>query len=222
MPNPKAETQSNEPEDGEIKRAWRLLEEHAEAWRPAWKGSLLQHAALVHDAAVFLAGLFSQQVVLDTRILRLGAILHDVGRCQAERVVQHGVLSGEIMRRAGFPEAAARIAETHIGVGITAEEAVALGLPARDFVPQTLEERIVCYVDNLLSYRSDKDLHQFRDADHVVKRFSGELGAAYGDRAAGFMAGLEREMGPRRLSLLRGYLAGVNRKLTGGTSGGFS
>ncbi len=219
MPNPNAESHKNQPDDGEMERAWRLLEQHAEAWRPAWKASVLEHATLVHDAACFLAALFSPQVAVDTRVLRLGAILHDVGRSRAQRVVEHGVRSGEIIREAGFPEGAARIGETHIGVGLTAEEAADLGLPRREFVPHTIEERIVCYVDNLLSYRSDTKHHLFRDAAGAVQRFAEELGTAYGERVEAFMEGVEREMGPERLSRFRTYLADVNRTLSNGIGG---
>ncbi len=219
MSNSEGEWQENRPDEAEIERAWQLLERCVEAWRPAWKGSFLEHAVLVHDAAVFLAELFSAEAVVDIRILRLGAILHDVGRSQAERVVEHAVRSGEIIREADFPEGAARIAETHIGVGITAEEAVQLGLPPRDYVPQTLEERIVSYVDNLLSFRTETNQHRFRDAAYAVERFAGELGAAYGERARLFMEGLEREMGPERLSRFCAYLADVNRKLAGKRGG---
>ncbi len=219
MPNPKVESHRSQPDDGEIKRAWQLLEQRVEAWRPEWRASFLEHAALVHDAAVFLAALCDPELAMDTRVLRLGAILHDVGRSQGQRPVEHAVLSGKIIREAGFPEGAARIGETHIGVGMTVEEAVALGLPERDFQPQTMEERIVCYVDNLLSYQRDTNQHRFEDAAHVVKRFAGELGAAYGKRARAFMEGVERELGPERLSRFRTYLARVNRVLSGAAGG---
>ena len=43
-----------------------------------------------------------------------------------------------------------RIIERHIGAGITAEEAERLGLPKKDYIPQTPEEKIVSYADNLI------------------------------------------------------------------------
>ncbi|MGB2582023.1 MAG: tRNA (cytidine(56)-2'-O)-methyltransferase, partial [Thermoplasmata archaeon] len=43
------------------------------------------------------------------------------------------------------------IIERHIGAGILEGEAVALGLPERDYVPETLEEKIVSHADNLIA-----------------------------------------------------------------------
>jgi len=39
---------------------------------------------------------------------------------------------------------------------LPAHEAKKLGLPAKDFIPETLEEKIVCHADNL----TDKDRRQ--------------------------------------------------------------
>jgi uncharacterized protein len=43
----------------------------------------------------------------------------------------------------------ARICERHTGSGLTAEEIVSGGLPLpeRDFLPETLEEKIICLAD---------------------------------------------------------------------------
>jgi uncharacterized protein len=37
-----------------------------------------------------------------------------------------------------------------VGAGLTEQEAVKLGLPARDLVPEAIEEKIVCHADNLI------------------------------------------------------------------------
>jgi uncharacterized protein len=42
------------------------------------------------------------------------------------------------------------IIERHIGAGITKDEALALGLPPKDYLPLTLEEKIVAHADNLV------------------------------------------------------------------------
>jgi uncharacterized protein (TIGR00295 family) len=203
----------------EIKRAWGLLEETAREYKPEWKDSILEHAKIVHDAGLFLAGLFPGNNSIDRRIIALGAILHDIGRSRAQRVVEHGVRSGEIIREQGFPEQAARIGETHIGVGITRAEAGSLGLPDRDFVPATPEERIVCYVDNLLYYIPGEDRHELRDAEVVVDRFTRELGDTYGRRAREFMEGVEKEIGTEGFSRFREYVKELNKKLYGTGSG---
>jgi uncharacterized protein len=39
------------------------------------------------------------------------------------------------------------VIERHAGGGISKEEAKKLGWPARNYLPKTLEEKIVCYAD---------------------------------------------------------------------------
>jgi uncharacterized protein len=48
-----------------------------------------------------------------------------------------------------FSEQLVLIIERHIGAGITAAEAVRLGIPQKDYLPLTVEEKIVSYADNL-------------------------------------------------------------------------
>jgi uncharacterized protein len=203
----------------EVERAWSLLDKIASEYKPEWKDSILEHAKIVHDAALFLAGLLAESVIIDRRIIALGAILHDVGRSRAVRVVEHGIRSGEIIRENGFPEQVARIGETHIGVGITRDEAKILGLPDRNLVPETIEERIVCYVDNLLYYIPEENRHELRDTEAVVERFNRELGEAYGIRSREFMEGMEKEIGPEGFARFREYIKELNTKIDGTGSG---
>ncbi|AEA46626.1 TIGR00295 family protein [Archaeoglobus veneficus] len=86
---------------------------------------------------------------VDIEAVRLGALLHDIGRAYSHGL-DHFVISGEILRKEGLDEKIIRIAERHFSSGITAEEAKALGLPAKDFMPETLEEKIVAFADNLI------------------------------------------------------------------------
>jgi uncharacterized protein len=85
---------------------------------------------------------------VDVGLVEVGALLHDLGRARTHGV-DHGVVGGEMARGRGLPEALVRVIERHIGAGIPADEAAAQGLPARDFVPVTLEERLVAYADKL-------------------------------------------------------------------------
>ncbi len=199
--------------DGTIQKAWRFLAETAGKNKPEWKASILEHARIVHDVSCRLSDLFREDRNVDMETVKLGAILHDVGRFRAERVVEHGIKSGEILREQGFPEGAARIGETHVGVGITLEQAASLGLPEGNYMPETLEERIVCYADNLLSYLPDEDRHELVDRRAVVDRFSAELGEEYGKGVEDFMSGLEVELGPERFGRFRAYVDEMNRQL---------
>ena len=201
-------------DDPEITRAWSFLWETVRSYRPAWEEALVEHARLVHDLSMEIARLLTAQGrSVDRRILALGAILHDVGRSRARRLVEHGIKSGEILREQGFPEAAARLAETHVGVGIHPEQAASLGLPPGDYIPRTLEERIACYADNLLAYLPEEGRHEIGDAEAAAERFSREVGPEYGEEARAFMKGLEAELGPAAVAAFRAYVDDLNRRL---------
>ena len=65
------------------------------------------------------------------------------------------------------------IIERHIGAGITAAEAARLGLPKKDYLPLTVEEKIVSYADNLTSGTRIMQFHEALD------RFRNILGPAH-------------------------------------------
>ncbi len=92
---------------------------------------------------------------VDCDRIAAGALLHDLGRSITQDI-RHASLGAELLRREGWDEAVVRIVERHTGGGIDAAEAVRLGLPAKDYTPVTLEERIVCHADNL--YSADRRL----------------------------------------------------------------
>jgi uncharacterized protein (TIGR00295 family) len=50
----------------------------------------------------------------------------------------------------GLPLSIVNIIERHVGAGIPFEEAENLGLPPKDYIPITLEEKIVSHADNLI------------------------------------------------------------------------
>lgn len=86
---------------------------------------------------------------VDEELIFRGALLHDVGRARSHGI-DHGFVGGEIARELGLEESIVRIIQRHVGAGITAEEAKETGLPAVDFMPETMEEKIVAHADNLI------------------------------------------------------------------------
>jgi len=86
---------------------------------------------------------------VNLKLLEMGGYLHDIGR-SVTHDLSHAVESGEILREYGFTEPVIRLVENHIGAGITAEEAKRLGLPVKDYIPETLEEKILAYADKFL------------------------------------------------------------------------
>jgi len=112
---------------------------------------VIRHCIVVSSIAIKIARLFVERGFhTDVGLVEVGGLLHDVGRSRTHGI-GHGVVGGEIVRGLGLPEAVARVAEKHVGAGLTAEEAAGFGLPRRDFVPITLEEKIVCYADKLVA-----------------------------------------------------------------------
>jgi uncharacterized protein len=109
---------------------------------------------------------------VDLELVERGALLHDIGR-SVTHGLEHGYLSGKILRKEGEREEVARIAERHVLGGISRREAEKMGLPAKDFIPETLEEKIVCYADKLSESdkidRLEKRLGRNAAFDRMVK-----------------------------------------------------
>jgi uncharacterized protein len=129
----------------------------------------------------------NQQTIINKQIILIGAFLHDIGRTESHGI-KHGIIGAEIVLHT-FPKndfsiSIANIAARHIGGGIPINEAIELGLPARDYIPTTLEEKIVCYADKLADYQTDKRNNEyiikkwftFNNADNEIKKLSAKLG----------------------------------------------
>jgi len=93
-----------------------------------------------------------------------GALLHDIGRSQVQ-TVSHGYVGAGILEKEGVDDIVVEIVRKHVGAGISPEEAVALGFPQGDYIPRTLEQKIVCFADKLL------DGDKARPFEEEVKRF---------------------------------------------------
>ncbi len=109
---------------------------------------VVAHCQKVSELAVSLAERVKEPV--DRELVRLGGLLHDIGRSRTHGI-GHAVAGVEIAKRLGFSDRIALIIERHIGAGITADEAVRLGLPRKEYVPLAPEEKLVSYADNLMS-----------------------------------------------------------------------
>lgn len=82
-------------------------------------------------------------------LVQAGALLHDIGRSRTHSIL-HAVEGARIAEEIGLSKEIVGIIENHIGAGIPKEEAEALGLPPKDFIPTTLEEKVVAHADNLV------------------------------------------------------------------------
>lgn len=135
------------------------------------------HARSVADWALEMAARHPE-LNIDTQFVNEAAMLHDLGifltdapriHCYGtESYLCHGYLGAELLRGLGL-ERHARVCERHTGTGLTKEQIVANGwnLPVKDFVPETVEEQLVCFADKF--YSKTKFLEQRRTLDQVVE-----------------------------------------------------
>jgi uncharacterized protein len=108
---------------------------------------VIAHCKAVRDVALEYA---SRNPEVDAKLVEAGAMLHDIGR-GTTHTIQHAQAGADLLRSMGIAEEIARIVECHTGAGLTADECIVLGLAARDCVPKTIEEKIVCHADNLIA-----------------------------------------------------------------------
>lgn len=88
-------------------------------------------------------------VSIDIELVRVGSVLHDLGRCRTH-AIGHAVAGAKLAEELGLDARIVRIIKCHIGGGISGMEAKSLGLPDDDYIPVTIEEKIVAHCDNLM------------------------------------------------------------------------
>ena len=86
---------------------------------------------------------------VNTELVELGALLHDLGRCRTHGIF-HAVEGFKLAKTRGIEPEIYEIIKRHIGAGISKEEAKELRLPEDDYFPRSLEEKIVAHSDNLV------------------------------------------------------------------------
>jgi uncharacterized protein len=121
---------------------------------------IIQHGLLVMDLSEKMAKeLILVGINVDTEAVLRGALLHDIGRSK-EHSVRHGFLGGEILRKDGYNKKIISIVENHVGGGIDKQDCKKLGMPERDFIPISLEEKIVCLADKYIEDNQIQPLHK--------------------------------------------------------------
>lgn len=127
----------------------------------ALRDILVRHSKAVADKALAIADAHPE-LKLDRLFILEAAMVHDIGivltdapdiKCfGTEPYIRHGVLGAELMRAEGYPKHA-RVCERHTGAGLSLAEIEAqnLPLPHIDLLPETLEEKVICYADKFYS-----------------------------------------------------------------------
>lgn len=155
------------------------------------KALLLKHSTQVRDYALQLAHNAAGRLTLDLDIVANGAMLHDIGIshchapailcCGTEPYLKHGIIGADLLREYAQInhldlEPFIRICERHTGSGLTANDIITekLPLPPRDFLPETLEEKLICYADKFFSKSSDGGLRPLDAVRRSLARFGTE------------------------------------------------
>ena len=126
---------------------------------------LIKHSEAVLKKSLEISANFD----VDLGTVCSGALLHDVGRLKTQGI-QHAIEGAQLLKEYGYPPEIIRIAEVHIGAGIPREEARFMGLPDKNYLPLTLEEKIVAHADNLIHGTKEVSL------EFVVKKWEKSIG----------------------------------------------
>lgn len=141
---------------------------------------LLTHSIQVRDKALSIADKHPE-LKADRELLVGGAMLHDIGilatyapkiNCFGKHpYIMHGVIGREMIEKSGLKHLAL-FAERHTGTGLSLNEIVAanLPLPHRNMVPETVEEKIICFAD--LFFSKSKDLKKEKSMDEISENLS--------------------------------------------------
>lgn len=127
----------------------------------------IRHSILVARKAVEIAERTGTD--LDLRLVARGALFHDLGKALTHSF-QHGELGAEIGKSLGLPKAITDIARKHFHGGLSPKEAHDLDLPAVDYTPRLLEERIILYADRLVDILTE-GFFAFADEREAEARF---------------------------------------------------
>lgn len=162
------------------------------------KGSKVRDILLTHSESVTRKALQivnkHPELKLDRTFIQEAAMLHDIGivKCDApgiecfgiEPYIKHGIIGADMLRAAGYPKHA-RVCERHTGAGIALQDIIEqhLPLPHQDFLPETMEEQVICYADK---FYSKTHLDRVRTPEQALKSI-GRFGKEGAERFARWM-----------------------------------
>ncbi len=124
------------------------------------KMRVIVHCCTVRAVAEEIA---SRVPEADMSTVVAGALLHDVGR-SIDHSIMHAYLGSEIVAARGLPQELVDIVRKHTGAGLDDSDVEELGLPPGDYMPRTIEEKIVAHADNMVS--DNRVVHH----DHSVNK----------------------------------------------------
>ena len=141
-------------------------------WDAGCKKRVVVHCATVRAVAEVIAEGIPQA---NMDLVIAGALLHDIGRSK-DHSIMHAYLGSKIAEDYKLPREIVEIIRKHTGAGLDDEEVEAMGLPPGDYIPSTIEEKIVAHADNMVSdnrvvsYRHSVDKLRFKGAERGALR----------------------------------------------------
>lgn len=150
----------------------------------ALRNVLVVHSQSVAQKALQIVSLHPE-LNIDKDFVLEAAMLHDIGicRCDApgifchgtEPYICHGRIGADMLRTEGFPRHA-RVCERHTGAGLTCSQIKErqLPLPHQDFLPETLEEQLICYADKFFSKSHIDKEKTLEQAVNSLRKFGGD------------------------------------------------
>ena len=148
--------------------------------------TLIDHSEKVCRKALQIAE--KSGLGVDLKLVQEGALLHDIGifKCYAPDIfctgsapyITHGIIGGKLLRSYAADhgidlEKHARICERHTGAGLSVEDITLqkLPLPEKDYLPETLEEKLVCLADKFYSKSANSTEKTIEDIRRSMKKF---------------------------------------------------
>lgn len=110
-----------------------------------------RHCVAVSQLAAHLSSIFVKKYDINIEFLRSAALLHDIGRYNTHDPILHGVEGYTLLIKLGYPREAF-VCVSHVLYGLNSEEAQQYGLPEKDFVPRSFEEKLIPLVDFLIEF----------------------------------------------------------------------
>lgn len=142
---------------------------------------LLRHSRDVANKALAVCDRHPE-LKLNRQFVEEGAMLHDIGIFMTDApgiychgtdpYIRHGVDGAELLRLEGFPHHA-HVCERHTGAGISREQVYLQHLPLPDgnYLPETLEEQLICYADKFFSKSHPERLRTVEQAANSLSKF---------------------------------------------------
>jgi uncharacterized protein len=157
----------------------------------------IKHCLAVSRVAGCIAEIIAPKRGIDATYLKVGALLHDIGRYKTHDPIMHGVEGYRLLTGLGHHREAF-ICVSHVLYGISGAEAVLYGLPERDFIPDTLEQRLVPLIDGMVEFdkpttlerriasisaryqKNEAFLQRFGSAAEVSRTFLDQINSEFG------------------------------------------